>query len=295
MRLGGRASALSRVQAQLAADALHAIGVRTAFVPIETQGDRDRASSLREIGGQGVFVRAVEEALLHGEIDVAVHSAKDVPPLIASETSLAAWLPRADVRDALISRDGLSLLDLPVGARVGTGSRRRAAQLLRLRPDLAVTDIRGNVDTRVGRVETGAYDAVIVAAAALQRLNRTASELIPIDLMMPSPGQGALVLQCRLDDADLVSKANHPPTARAVTAERAMLRALGAGCTLPLGAIGGVRGGEVLLAGRLLSHDGAERIDLQRSGPDPEAVGMEVAETLLKRGGAELMEANMDR
>lgn len=290
MRLGGRASKLSKVQADLASEALAAVGIETEFVPIETQGDRDRTLSLRVIGGQGVFVRAVESALLEGEIDLAVHSAKDVPPATAEGTTLAAYLPRGDVRDALVSRDGVGLLDLPQGAKVGTGSRRRAAQLLRLRPDLEVCDIRGNVDTRISKVEDGEYDAVIVAAAGLQRLGRNPSELIPIDLMMPSPGQGALVIQCRTEDAEQVSAANHAPTAQAISAERAMLRALGAGCSLPLAALGGTRGGEVLLAGRLLSADGSERIELQRSGDAPEAVGVEVAETLLERGGRRLME-----
>ena len=290
MRLGGRASKLSMVQAELAAEALAAVGMQTEFVPIMTQGDRDQTSSLRVIGGQGVFVRAVESALLAGEIDVAVHSAKDVPPTIAEGTCLAAYLPRGDVRDALVSRNGEGVLDLPQGAKVGTGSRRRAAQLLRLRPDLAVTDIRGNVDTRISKVENGEYDAAILAAAGLQRLDREATELIPIDLMMPSPGQGALVIQCRSDDAERIAAANHAPTAQSVSAERAMLRALGAGCSLPLAALGGMRGGEVLLAGRLLSADGSERIELQRSGDDPEAVGAEVAETLLERGGRRLIE-----
>ena len=292
LRLGGRGSKLSRVQAELAAEALAAIGIETEFVPIMTQGDRDRTSSLRKIGGQGVFVRAVESALLNGEIDVAVHSAKDVPPSIAEGTNLAAYLTRGDVRDALVSRDQAGLLDLPQGATVGTGSRRRAAQTLRLRPDLEVADVRGNVDTRVRKVEEGEYDAVVVAAAGLQRLERLATEVLPIDLMMPSPGQGALVIQCRAEDADLISDANHAPTAQAVSAERAMLRALGAGCSLPLAAIGGVRGGEVLLAGRLLSADGSERIELQRSGGDPEELGTQVAEALLERGGRRLMEGD---
>lgn len=289
MRLGGRGSALSIVQAGLASEALAAIGIETEFVPVTTQGDRDRTSSLREIGGQGVFVRAVESALLSGEIDLAVHSAKDVPPLIAEGTMLAAYLPRGDVRDALVSSNHEGILDLPAGAKVGTGSRRRAAQALRLRPDLEIADIRGNVDTRIGKMEQGQYDAVIVAAVALQRLDRDASELLPIDLMMPSPGQGALVIQCRDADAELVGRVNHSPTSLAVGAERAMLRALGAGCSLPLAALGGVRGGEVVLAGRLLSNDGSQRIELQRAGEDPEAVGAEVAETLMERGGAELM------
>ncbi len=292
MRLGGRSSKLSRVQATLASNALAAIGIETQFVPITTQGDRDRTSSLRAIGGQGVFVRAVESALLDGEIDVAVHSAKDVPPLIADGTTLAAYLARGDVRDALVSRDGVGLLDLPPGAKVGTGSRRRAAQLWRLRPDLEIGDIRGNVDTRLGLVERGDYDAVIVAAVGLQRLGCAPSELMPIDLMMPSPGQGALVIQCRAADADRIAMANHAPTAQAVSAERAMLRALGAGCSLPLAAIGGMRSGEILLIGRLLSADGSERVEVQRSGSIPAAVGREVAETLLERGGRQLMDAD---
>ncbi|MCY3559330.1 MAG: hydroxymethylbilane synthase [Chloroflexi bacterium] len=290
LRLGGRGSALSRIQAEYAIEALAALKIEVQFIPITTQGDRDRDSSLRLIGGQGVFVRAVEEALLEGKIDIAVHSAKDVPPAIAEGTALAAYLPRADVRDALVSRDNLTLAVLPSGARVGTGSRRRAAQALHLNPDLKVVDIRGNVDTRIERVGRGQYDAVIVAAAALQRLGREASELLPIDLVMPSPGQGALVLQCREEDEDQISRADHRPTSLAVTAERAMLRALGAGCSLPLAALGGVRGGEVVLAGRLLSVDGQERIELQRAGLDPEAVGREVGETLLERGGAALLQ-----
>ena len=290
MRLGGRSSALSMVQAALATEALAALEIEVEFVPIRTEGDRDRTSSLRVIGGQGVFVRAVEEALIDREIDVAVHSAKDVPPVIAAETSLAAYLPRGDVRDALVSRDGAGLGELPPGARVGTGSRRRAAQAQYLNPELEIADIRGNVDTRIEKMLQGEYDAIIVAAAGLERLGRAASELLPIDLVMPSPGQGALVLQCRVEDAAMIGEIDHRPTSLSVTAERAMLRGLGAGCSLPLAALGGVRGGEVVLAGRLLSGDGSRRIELQRSGDDPEAVGAEVAETLMERGGGELLE-----
>ncbi len=290
MRLGGRSSALSQVQAGLAREVLARIGIECEFIPITTQGDRDRVSSLRQIGGQGVFVRAVESALLQGEIDIAVHSAKDVPPVIAEGTALAAYLPRGDVRDAIVSRNGAGLTDLPPGATVGTGSRRRVAQALRLRPDLTIVDLRGNVDTRIERVRQGRYDAVIVAAAAIQRLRCRASELLPIDLMMPSPGQAALVLQCRNADAERIGQVDHRPTSLAVTAERAMLCALEAGCSLPLAALAGVRGDEVVLAGRLLSTDGSQRIELQRSGTDPEAVGAVVARTLLDRGGRSLLE-----
>ncbi len=289
MRLGGRASKLSLVQAEQAAAALAAMGMPTEFVPITTQGDRDRTSSLRVIGGQGVFVRAVESALLAGAIDCAVHSAKDVPPAIAAGTAIAAYLPRGDVRDALVSRTGQGLAELPAGARVGTGSRRRAVQLLWLRPDLSVRDIRGNVDSRLQQMQAGQFDAVVVAAVGLQRLGLKPTQLLPIDLMLPPPGQGALLIQCRAEDVERLAPVDHGATSRAVSAERALLRALGAGCSLPLGALGGVRGGEVILAGRLLSADGAERIEIQRAGGEPEAVGAEVAETLLERGGARLM------
>ncbi len=287
-RLGGRASALSLIQAELASQALGDIGVKSEFVPITTQGDRDRVSSLRDIGGQGVFVRAVESALLDREIDVAVHSAKDVPPRIDESTELV-YLRRGDVRDALVSRAG-RLDGLAAEARVGTGSRRRAAQLLAYRPDLCMVDIRGNIDSRIKRVERGEYDAVMLAVAGLERLGLPPTELLPIDLVMPAPGQGALVLQCRRADFNALKSINHTATAQAVSAERAMLRALGAGCSLPLAALAGVRGGEVVLAGRLLSVDGSERIELQRSDPDPEAVGREVAETLLERGGQRMID-----
>ena len=291
LRLGGRGSKLSIVQAQIASEALSQIGIDTEFVPISTQGDRDQRS-LREIGGQGVFVRAVEQALLDGEIDIAVHSAKDMPPDLHDDAPIAALLPRADVRDALVSRDGTSLWELPADARIGTGSRRRAAQLLRLRPDLQIADIRGNVDTRLAKVQQGEYDAVVVAAVALQRLGRVPTELLPIDLMMPAPGQGALALQSRSADVERITPVDHLQTSLAVQAERAMLRVLGAGCSLPLAALAHVRGGEVVLAGRLLSPDGLERIELQRADPNPEAVGAEVAELLLERGGRRLLESS---
>lgn len=294
VRLGGRGSELSRVQAQLATDAMSRVGIESEFIAIRTEGDRDRRS-LRTIGGQGLFVRAVEESLLNGEIDIAVHSAKDMPPQLDDSAPIVAYLPRGDVRDALVSRDHLDLFQLAPAARIGTGSRRRAAQLRRLRPDVEVVDIRGNVDRRVARLSEGSYDAVVVAAIALQRLNRSASAILPIDLMMPSPGQGALALQCRANDVGRFRLLNHDSTSRAVAAERAMLRALGAGCSLPLAALAHVRGGEVLLAGRLLSVDGSERIDVQRSGDDPERVGVEVAERLLERGGQHLLDdASLD-
>ena len=296
LRLGTRGSALARTQTAEAARALAAQGIETEQLIIESEGDRDRTTSLRTLGGRGIFVRTLERALLDGEIDVAVHSAKDVPSSPLAATALAAFLPRADVRDALVTTGGAALDALASGAQVGTGSRRRAAQLLARRPDLVPTDIRGNVDTRLRKLADGEVDALLLAAAGLIRLDRTdaATELLPPDVMLPAPGQGAIALQCRADDAAaraLLAACDHPPTRIAVTAERAVLAALGVGCSLPIAALAHVRAGEVVLLARLLSRDGSRRIEVQRAAPtaEAEALGREVGEALLERGGRELL------
>lgn len=297
LRLGTRGSALALAQAAEAARALAAQGVETEQVVIESEGDRDRTTSLHTLGGQGIFVRRLERALLDGEIDVAVHSAKDVPSSAPAGAPLAAFLPRADVRDALVAADGAGLDDLPSGARVGTGSRRRAAQLLARRPDLVPTDIRGNVDTRLRKLADGEVDALLLAAAGLIRLGRTeaATELLPPDVMLPAPGQGAIALQCRADDdaaRALLAACDDPPTRIAVSAERAALGALGVGCSLPIAALAHVRAGEVVLLARLLSRDGSRRIEVQRAAPadEAESLGRGVGEVLLERGGRALLE-----
>ena len=284
LRLGTRGSALSLAQAAEAEAALAAIGLEAERVVIRTQGDRDQRSPLSEIGGRGVFARALEEALVAGEIDVAVHSAKDVPTTLLEGTELAAVPRRGDVRDALVSRDGAGLASLPPGARVGTGSRRRAAQLLAARPDLGIVPIRGNVDTRLRKLAEGEVDALVLAAAGLARLGRIgeAAELLPIDLMMPSPGQGAILLQARAGEAEVLRASSDAASELAVRAERAMLRELGAGCALPVGALAHVRAGEITLAGRLLDEHG-RKIDVQRSGEDAEGAGEEVGGVLLER------------
>lgn len=296
LRLGTRGSALALAQTAEVRRTLAAQGVATREVIIQSEGDRDRLTSLRTLGGRGVFVRALEQALLNGEIDAAIHSAKDVPSSPLAGTALAAFPPRADVRDALVAADGRALDELPRGARVGTGSRRRTAQLLARRPDLAPSDIRGNVDTRLRKLAEGEVDALLLAAAGLIRLARpdAASQLLPLNLMLPAPGQGAIALQCRADDAaarDALASCDHQPTRIAVTAERAVLRALGAGCSLPIAALAHVRGGEATLLARLLSPDGSRRIDVQRAAPtaEAEALGREVGEALLDRGGRELL------
>lgn len=282
LRLGTRGSALSLAQAAEAEAALAAIGLEAERVVIRTQGDRDQRSPLSEIGGRGVFARALEEALVNGEIDAAVHSAKDVPTTMLEGTELAAVLRRGDVRDALVSRDGSGLASLPPGARVGTGSRRRAAQLLAARPDLEIAPIRGNVDTRLRKLEEGEVDALVLAAAGLARLGRLgeATELLPIDLMMPSPGQGAILLQVRAGQTDALRGCSDSASELAVRAERAMLRELGAGCALPVAALAHIRAGEIALAGRLLDERGRKN-DVQRSGEDAERVGETVGRVLI--------------
>lgn len=295
LRLGTRGSALALAQAAEAARALAVQGVETERVIIESEGDRDRTTSLHTLGGQGIFVRRLERALLDDEIDVAAHSAKDVPS--ATGAPLAAFLPRVDVRDALVAADGAGLDALPSGARVGTGSRRRAAQLLARRPDLVPTDIRGNVDTRLRKLADGEVEALLLAAAGLIRLGRTeaATELLPPDVMLPAPGQGAIALQCRADDdaaRSLLAACDDRPTRIAVSAERAALGALGVGCSLPIAALAHVRAGEVVLLARLLSLDGSRRIEVQRaaSADEAEALGRGVGEALLERGGRALLE-----
>ncbi len=301
LRLGTRRSQLARRQAQEAADLLHARGVETREILVTTQGDRDQVTSLLELGGQGVFVRQLEQALVDGEIDVAVHSAKDVSSEVAEGTTLAAYLRRADVRDAFVSRDGRSLARLATGARIGSSSRRRNAQLRAHRPDVQPITIRGNVDTRLRKLREPAdgephYDAIVVAAAGLARLGRLdeATELLPIDVMLPSPGQGAIVLQMRQNDADTaaaVQPLTHRDTAIAVQAERAVLATLGAGCTLPVAALAHTRLDEVSCLARLFNVDGTQTLSVQRSGPaaGAEAVGRSVAEALLAKGGAALL------
>ena len=302
LRMGTRSSQLARIQTAEAAHALTAHQVESVEVICTTQGDRDQTTSLSVFGGQGVFVRQLEEELLAGRIDVAVHSAKDIPGQMRPGTIIAAYLPRADVRDALISRDNIPFTQLPPDAQIGTSSRRRAAQLRALRPDLITTHIRGNVDTRLRKLDAPGtdeprYDAVVLAAAGLIRLGRTerATELLSIDAVLPAPGQGAIALQVRADDSPTLAALvpiNHQPTALALRAERAFLRAMGAGCSLPLAALAHIRTNEVQIVGRILNEAGTRRVEAQVSGPldNPEAVGESLAAILNARGAEALLQ-----
>jgi len=261
LRLGTRSSALALVQSELAVAALRAVqpDLEVEFVEVRTEGDADRRSPLSVIGGRGVFVRAVEEALLDGRADIAMHSLKDVPTTTPDGLALAAFLERGDPRDALVASDGRRLRELPPGASVGTSSNRRAALVLALRPDLEVREVRGNVDTRLRRVAEGAYDGVLLAAAGLDRLGRIeeATQLFEAMEFVPAPGQGTIVIECRADDAEvraLLERADHGATHAASTAERSFLAALGSGCTLPVGAYAQVDG-DLLMLRAFVAHE----------------------------------------
>jgi hydroxymethylbilane synthase len=263
---------------------------------VRTTGDRRPGASLAAIGGQGVFVKELETALRARRVDLAVHSLKDVPSEVGEGLTLAAVTERDDVRDAVVSRGNRRLLNLPAGSRVGTGSLRRAAQVRALRPDLEVVDLRGNVDTRLRKVEEGQVDAAVLAAAGLTRLGylERAAEILDADAMLPAIGQGALTLEVRADDAEVIEMASaldHRETRLATAAERAFLARLGGGCRLPMAALGIVDGDLLRLRGLVADAEGQRVLRGDVSGPasDAEVVGVALAERLLAQGAAELM------
>lgn len=300
LRLGTRRSALATAQAGQVAEALtERTGRAVELVPVTTLGDTSRAA-LTQIGGTGVFVGALREALADGRVDVAVHSLKDLPTAEPDGIRLAAVPPREDPRDVLVARDGLTLGELPSGSRIGTGSPRRAAQLRALGLGLEVVDVRGNVDTRLRIVETGELDAVVLARAGLARLGRldAVTEVIDPLQMLPAPGQGALAVECRDSDtttADLLGSLDDTATRLAVTAERTLLAALEAGCSAPVGAYGEAADGEhvpeLYLRAVVSAVDGSASVRLSATGPLDEAtrIGRDLAADLLAEGAADLM------
>ena len=298
LRLGTRSSALALAQSGHVADALRALGHDVELVHVTTSGDVSSAA-IAQIGGTGVFVTALRDALLHGQVDLAVHSYKDLPTAPADELCIAAVPPRQDPRDVLVARGGLTLGELPAGSRIGTGSPRRTAQLRALGLGLEVVPVRGNVDTRLRKVSGGELDGVVLARAGLARLNRLeeVTEVLDPLQMLPAPAQGALALECRagtplvallaaLDDAD---------SRTTVDAERALLAALEAGCSAPVGALAEVADGddgdEVFLRGLVAALDGTDAVRLSATGPTSDAseVGRRLAAELLDLGAAELM------
>ena len=298
--VGTRGSRLALRQTELVLELLRARyqELRFAVREVRTEGDRRPDEPLSRIGGQGVFVKELEAALLRGEVDLAVHSLKDVPAELADGLTLAAMPERGDPRDALIARDGATLAELLPGARVGTGSARRAVQLRALRPDLAPVEIRGNVDTRVRKVDEGDVDAVVLASAGLERLGllARASELFPLDVMLPAVGQGALAVEARAGDAEvleLLAAIDHRETRLVCEAERSFLRRLGGGCRLPFGALAEVEGATLRARGFISDGDGAQLLRAEVSGPAVEAedIGVRLAERLLAQGAAAFVEA----
>lgn len=293
LRIATRSSALALVQTRLAAAALATAhpGLELVEVEVSTEGDRDRTTPLAILGGRGVFVRSVEEALLDGRADVAMHSLKDVPTEPLPGLALVAVLPRADVRDALVSRDGAGLRGLPAGAVVGTSSRRRMALVQAARPDLEVGELRGNVDTRLRRVAEHAVDAAVLAAAGLERLGRAdaITEYLDPFEFMPAPGQGAIVLQCRADDATtlaLLRAIDDAPTHLATDAERAVLAALGSGCSLPVGAYAVIEGARLRLRAMIADVDGRPHFeDTEGATDDASALGATVGARLAAFAG----------
>lgn len=325
VRIGTRASKLALTQSQQAADQLAAVGgFPVELVRIKTEGDV-RTGSLSQMGGTGVFVAALRDALLENACDVAVHSLKDLPTGAAPGLTIAATPKRVDVRDALCARDGLKLADLPAGARVGTGSPRRAAQLRAARLDLDVVDIRGNVDTRLGRVPglagnaedaPGDLDAVVLAAAGLERISRldVVTEFFETDVMLPAPGQGSLAIECRTADApgqgspegsqgalaQALAALNDEDTRLAVTAERAVLARLEAGCAAPVGAYAYRKGSMLYLEAVVCAVDGSKSVREKKASDGLTEVGatllgIEVAELLLAAGAADIADLAASR
>lgn len=265
---------------------------------VVTEGDRTQAANvpLPTIAGQGIFVKELEVVLLTGEIDMAVHSLKDVPGELEPGLAIAAVTQREDVRDVLVSRSGRRFHELPRGARIGTGSTRRGAQMLAARPDLEIVPIRGNVDTRIRKVQEGEVDAAVLAAAGIVRLGRAEviTEYLPVEVSLPAVGQAAIAVEIRANDAaiaELVQAINHQETWEAVQAERAFLRALGGGCKAPIAALAQRDGGLLTVDGMVAMPDGSRIVRAQVTGraEDFESLGRGLAEHILANGGAEII------
>lgn len=306
LKIGTRRSLLARTQSGQVADLIAArLGVEVELVEVVTEGDTDQTSALASLGGTGVFVSALRDALLDGRVDVAVHSLKDLPTAPFTGIALAAVPEREDPRDVLVARDGLTLGELPAGSKVATGSPRRVSQLAALGLGLELVGLRGNIDTRLGKVTSGEADGVILARAGLARIDRldVVTETLDPLQMLPAPGQGTLAIECRADDTDLVARLrdalDDPATRAATDAERAVLRTLEAGCSAPVGALAevveGDEGLEVWVRAAALALDGSAQVRLSASGPVADAVGVgeRLASEMLAEGAAGLIDENV--
>lgn len=298
--IGTRGSKLALAQTDLVQGEIRR---RRPDLPLEvlritTTGDRIQDRPLAEVGGEALFVTEIETALREGRIHLAVHSAKDIPSDLPDDMSIAACLPRADAHDVLISRVSNDITSLPEGAIVGTSSPRRACQLRAMRPDLDLRDIRGNVDTRLAKLQAGAYDAIILAAAGLSRLNllHHVTQVVPFDEMLPCAAQGAIAIEVCADDAEtmaLIAPLDHAPTSTAVTGERAFLSTIGGTCDTPLAAYATVDQQTFTIRG-MIGDSRGRTVQSTLSGPawDAAAIGIKLAEQLLARGGAELLKSD---
>lgn len=315
--VGSRRSKLALAQTRQVTERLGQLAAG-AGVPVEfeiremvTKGDKILDVTLSKVGGKGLFVKEIEQALLSGEIDLAVHSMKDLPAVLPDGLVLGAVPEREDPRDVLIARDGSKLAELPAGSVIGTSSLRRACQIRSVRPDLRVEWIRGNIDTRLGKLENGEFDAILLAAAGLKRLGWQGkiSEYLPVDTCLPAVGQGALALECREEDGplrELLSLLHDPVTGREVAAERAFLARLNGGCEVPIGAHARTEGegtGEtglaagaserseasIVLTGMVGEPDGSVLLRDSLAGTDPAQTGRLLAERLLARGAEEIL------
>lgn len=290
--IASRGSQLALWQARWVQQKLGDLGHPGRIEIIRTTGDRITDVPLAQVGGKGLFTKEIEEALLEGRADLAVHSLKDLPTQLPAGLVLAATPEREDPRDAIV---GQRLADLPPGARLGTSSLRRAAQLRKLRPDLAIESIRGNLDTRLRKLAAGRYDAIVLAAAGLKRLgweDRIAEILSP-EIVCPAVGQGALAIETAQGREQPCARLDHPPTRAAVTAERALLDALGGGCQVPIGAYATVAAGRLSLEAVVVSPDGAALVRRQSAGPAADAaqIGRQLGEELLAAGADRILES----
>jgi hydroxymethylbilane synthase len=291
--IASRGSQLALWQARWVQAQLTAAGRECRIEIIKTTGDKITDVPLAKVGTKGLFTKEIEEALLDGRADLAVHSLKDLPTELPAGLVLAAVPEREDPRDAVI---GKKLADLPQGARVGTSSLRRSAQLKKLRPDLAIESVRGNLDTRLRKLDEGQYDAILLAAAGLKRLGwgDRIAEILPADVMCSAVGQGALAIETRESGAgfDSCSALDHAASHAAVMAERGVLGSLGGGCQVPIGAYATVDGGTIRLLGVVASPDGSEIIRAESTGPvaDAESLGQRLGATLLERGARAILD-----
>jgi len=296
LRIGSRGSQLARWQANHIAALLRGRGHEVEIEIIKTTGDKITDVALAKVGTKGMFTKEIEEALAANQVDLAVHSLKDLPTELASEFTIAAITQRVDPRDVFCSRQYASIDALPKAARVGTSSLRRQAQLKALRPDLEIHPLRGNVDTRLKKLEAGEYDAVILAAAGLTRLGKTEliKQVIPAEVMCPAAGQGALGIEARAGDTAVLEALAFldDAAARATTAcERALLGRLGGGCQVPIGASAEMRNGRLHLQAVVARPDGSQVLRETADGDDPVQLGESVGDTLLGRGGRAILEA----